>query len=82
MQAMACRFGYTNLEQPLQDIEEVLGEELGMEIIVTRFNLYLNQSKERNLLSFGKVLQCFLELPYKLNVKCNILPVIIRCLEN
>ena len=44
MQAMACRFGYTNLEQPLQDIEEVLGEELGMEIIVTRFNLYLNQS--------------------------------------
>ena len=50
MQAMACRFGYTNLEQPLQDIEEVLGEELGMEIIVTRFNLYLNQSKERNLL--------------------------------
>ena len=50
LQAMACRFGYTNLEQHLQDIEEVLGEELGMEIIVTRFNLYLNQSKERNLL--------------------------------
>ena len=51
MQAMARRFGYTNLEQHLQDIEEVLGEELGMEIIVTRFNLYLNQqSKERNLL--------------------------------
>lgn len=50
MQAMACRFGYTNLEQRLQDIEEVLGEELGMEIIVTGFSLYLNQSKERNLL--------------------------------
>ena len=50
MQAMARRFGYTNLEQPLQDIEEVLGEELGMEIIVTSFSLYLNQSKERNLL--------------------------------
>ena len=64
LQAMACRFGYTNLEQHLQDIEEVLGEELGMQIIVTRFNLYLNQqSKERNLLQFGKVLQCYLELP-------------------
>ena len=64
LQAMACRFGYTNLEQHLHDIEEVFGEELGMEIIVTRFNLYLNkQSKERNLLQFGKVLQCYLELP-------------------